>query len=164
MARPKKIDAIEEPNTPLPGETVVSEVKAEAKEVNKSVSISKVYAYCRIHGGYRIDVNVDGEDKKVILKSANEIKKAADNTFIFTLKNDAYGITELTSEIAALCLEQIKGTKAYKKGFIFFADNRAEGDAKAKEYLLQQPKTGFEQLGEEDLKKSGLSKFDEAEG
>lgn len=160
MARSKKevaeISAIENPVTPLPGE----EKEVTAKSDNTSI----VYGYCRIHGGLRIDVNYNGEDKKVILKSANEIKKAGDETLIFTLRNDAYGITELNSDIAALCLEQIKGSKAYKTGYVFFAKSREEGDAKAKEYIKQQPKTGFEQLGEEDLKKAGLSKFSEAEG
>lgn len=164
MARKKKVveveqevkETAEEVMAPLPGAEV------EAVEVKEEVKAKKAkvwYGACRISGGVRVDVVIDGEDKHINFHSANDSKLGADGTRTFFFNPDKFGIIELTEEEAKACIEALKPMNCYKRGFILVSDNMDDILEAEKRNLAKFPLQGTEQ--ELALKGSVVSKFDE---
>lgn len=158
----QEVKAEEAIMAPLPGEEVKKEVETvEAKEV-KEVKTKKAkvwYGACRISGGIRVDIILDGESKYINFKSANDSKLGADGTRTFFFNPDKFGIIELTEEEAKACIEALKPMNCYKRGFILIADNMEDILEAEKQNLAKFPLQGTEQ--ELALKGSVVSKFDE---
>lgn len=167
MARKKK-EVLEEQKvvsteemSPLPGAEVVEE-KVEAKEVKetkKSTKSEKWYGACRISGGIRVDILVDGELKHINFKSANDSKLGADGTRTFMFNPDKFGIIELSEAEAKACIEALKPMNCYKRGFVLVSDDMSEILEAEKQNVLRFPLQGTEQ--ELALKGAVVSKFDE---
>lgn len=148
--------------TPLPGEEVKSSKaeKVEAKEVKEAPKkSSKWYGACRISGGIRVDIIIDGEVKYINFKSANESKLGADGTRSFMFNPDKFGIIELTEEEAKACIAALKPMNCYKRGFVLVSDSMEDILEAEKQNLSKYPLQGTEQ--ELALKGSVVSKFDE---
>lgn len=147
--------------SPLPGAEV--EAKAvEAKEEVKEVKAKKAkvwYGACRISGGLRVDIILDGEMKHIMFKSANDSKLGADGTRTFFFNPDKFGIIELSEEEAKACIEALKPMNCYKRGFILVSDDMSEILEAEKNNLARFPFQGTEQ--ELSLKGAVVSKFDE---
>ena len=167
MARKKKVVLEEkevvatEEMSPLPGAEVVEE-KVEAKEVKetkKSTKSSKWYGACRISGGIRVDILVDGELKHINFKSANDSKLGADGTRTFMFNPDKFGLIELSEAEAKACIEALKPMNCYKRGFVLVSDDMSEILEAEKQNVLRFPLQGTEQ--ELALKGAVVSKFDE---
>lgn len=159
MARIKKVKEVKEENLVVPSIEEKEEMmaplpdavpaeKVEAKEVKEEVKAKKVkvwYGACRISGGLRVDILVDGEQKKIMFKSANKSRLGADGTRTFEFNPDRFGIIELPEEDAKACIEALKPMNCYKRGFVIVADDLAKIEEKEKENLLHFPKQGTEQ-------------------
>lgn len=167
MARNKKVveevnevkEIKEEVMSPLPGEAVKAvEVKEEVKEV-KSKKSKVWYGACRISGGLRVDILVDGEMKHINFHSANDAKLGADGTRTFFFNPDKFGIIELSEEEAKACIEALKPMNCYKRGFVIISDDMSEILEAEKANVEKFPLQGTEQ--ELALKGSVVNKFDE---
>lgn len=170
MARNKKVveTAVEEVKTnevvmaPLPGEEVKTEnaEKVEAKEVKDGPKkAQKWYGACRISGGLRVDILVDGEPKHINFHSANDSKLGADGTRTFFFNPDKFGIIELTEEEAKACIEALKPMNCYKRGFVIVSNDMEQIMEAEKKNVSAFPQQGTEQ--ELALKGSVVAKFDE---
>lgn len=124
-------------------ETINSPVKAEQE---KEVKAANYYAYCRIPGGMQFEVSTGDGTRTIVLKSGTAMAAAPDGTVSFSVNPDVYGVTKLSRADKAQIEEQIKATRFFKKGFVFFAANKEAGDKKAAELLAQNPKIGMEPL------------------
>ena len=147
---------------PLPGEEVKPEVveKVEAKEVKEAPKkAEKWYGACRISGGLRVDILVDGEPKHINFHSANDSRLGADGTRTFMFNPDKFGIIELTESEAKACIEALKPMNCYKRGFIVISKDMSEIMEAEKKNLAAFPQQGTEQ--ELALKGSMVAKFDE---
>lgn len=154
------IEDKEEMMSPLPDEVNV-EAKA-VKEVKTEVKAKKVkiwYGACRISGGLRVDILVDGEQKKIMFRSANKSRLGADGTRTFEFNPDKFGIIELSEEEAKACIEALKPMNCYKRGFVIVSDDMGKIEQIEKENLLHFPKQGTEQ--ELALQGAVVKSFDE---
>ena len=167
MARKKKVVEVveevkevkEEVMSPLPGEEVKAvEVKEEVKEV-KAKKAKVWYGACRISGGLRVDILVDGETKHINFHSANDSKLGADGTRTFYFNPDKFGIIELSEADAKACIEALKPMNCYKRGFVIVSDNMEDILEAEKENLAKYKFQGTEQ--ELALKGAVVNKFDE---
>lgn len=171
MARKKKV-VTEEVKTevqtnevtmaPLPGEEVKVEKAetVEAKEVKEAPKkAQKWYGACRISGGLRVDILVDGELKHINFHSANESKVGADGTRTFMFNPDKFGIIELTEAEAKACIESLKPMNCYKRGFVIVSNDMSEIMDAEKKNVETFPQQGTEQ--ELALKGAVVAKFDE---
>lgn len=167
MARKKKVvevaEAVEEKEvmSPLPGAETETKVEAvEVKETAVKAKKAKVwYGACRISGGIRVDILVDGELKKIMFHSANKSRLGADGTRSFEFNPDQFGIIELTEEEAKACIEKLKPMNCYKRGFVLVSDNMDDILKAEKENLAKFPLQGTEQ--ELALKGAVVNAFDE---
>jgi hypothetical protein len=171
MARKKKevleevqeVAQAQEVMAPLPGEEVkeeVKEVKVEAKEVKEveAPKAKKWFGACRISGGLRVDILVDGEMKHINFHSANDSKLGADGTRTFFFNPDKFGIIELTEAEAKACIEALKPMNCYKRGFVLVSSDMGEILEAEKKNLANFPQQGTEQ--ELALKGAVVEKFD----
>ncbi|MDR3049433.1 MAG: hypothetical protein LBV16_06340 [Elusimicrobiota bacterium] len=126
---------------------------------NDKSKTASAYGFCKVPGGVRIDIIVNGAKKTVLLKSASKKSLAGDEqTLKFDINAKEYGIVELSKQEAGLCVKAIENTKMFKKGFVFFADNKSDGQKKAAQFSALHGKTGFEQLSMEEVEKA-VEKF-----
>ena len=147
---------------PLPGEEVKDEKVevVEAKEVKEAPKkAQKWFGACRISGGLRVDILVDGEPKHINFHSANESKVGADGTRTFFFNPDKFGISELTEAEAKACIEALKPMNCYKRGFVVVSNDMSEILEAEKKNLAAFPQQGTEQ--ELALKGAVVDKFDE---
>lgn len=145
---------------PLPDAEPVKAV--EVKEVNETVKAKKAkiwYGACRISGGLRVDILVDGEQKKIMFRSANKSRLGADGTRTFEFNPDQFGIIELTEEEAKACIEALKPMNCYKRGFVIVSDDMEKIKEIEKSNLANFPKQGTEQ--ELALQGAVVKSFDE---
>lgn len=151
-------DVAQDVMAPLPGEVV--EEKVEAKEVKEveAPKAKKWYGACRISGGLRVDILVDGEMKHINFRSANDSKLGADGTRTFMFNPDKFGIIELTEAEAKACIEALKPMNCYKRGFVLVSSDMGEILEAEKKNLANFPQQGTEQ--ELALKGAVVEKFD----
>ena len=146
---------------PLPGEVAETvEEKVEAKEVKEApkAKAKKWYGACRISGGIRVDILVDGEMKHINFRSANDSKLGADGTRTFMFNPDKFGIIEMTEAEAKACIETLKPMNCYKRGFVLVSSDMGEILEAEKKNLANFPQQGTEQ--ELALKGAVVEKFD----
>ena len=120
----------------------------EEKEIKET---SQFYAYCRIPGGLQFQI-ADGKDEKtVILKSGTSKTEAPDGTVTFSVNPDIFGVTVLNKNEKTQIEEQLKKSRLYQAGFVFFAKDKTEGDRKAAENIRKNPHIGLEPLDGKSL-------------
>lgn len=108
---------------------------------------AKWLAYCRIPGGMQFKIqDGSGDEHTIVLKSGTEVVHAADGSVSFRVRPDTFGITELTAEEKRQIESQIKPSRVYKSGFIFFCQSKDAGEKKAAEQVRKNPHTGMEPL------------------
>jgi hypothetical protein len=152
----KDLNVAEDVLAPLPD---AEDVKAvEVKEV-KAKKAKVWYGACRISGGLRVDILVDGEQKKIMFRSANKSRLGADGTRTFEFNPDQFGIIELTEEEAKACIEALKPMNCYKRGFVIISDDMEKIKEIEKSNVANFPQQGTEQ--ELALKGAVVNAFDE---
>lgn len=152
----KDLNVAEDVLAPLPDAETVQAV--EAKEV-KAKKAKVWYGACRISGGLRVDILVDGEQKKIMFRSANKSRLGADGTRTFEFNPDQFGIIELTEEEAKACIEALKPMNCYKRGFVIISDDMEKIKEIEKSNVANFPQQGTEQ--ELALKGAVVNAFDE---
>jgi hypothetical protein len=155
----EKIDAVNAEKA----ETANPDDKDKENEIEPVVpkENQKMYAYCRVLGGVKIDyIDADGK-KSIILKSGKKVAVAGDKqTFKFDLNISEYGVTQLTPEEFKVANNAVSKTKMFKKFFVFFAATKDEGDTKAAACIKVRETTGVEPLTEDQLIKE-IKRFTE---
>lgn len=170
MARKKKVvlenvENVEQENLQVAGEVLAPLPDAEpvkAVEVKEEVKAKKAkiwYGACRISGGIRVDILVDGEQKKIMFRSANKSRLGADGTRTFEFNPDQFGIIELSEEEAKACIEALKPMNCYKRGFVIVSDDMEKIKEIEKSNVANYPKQGTEQ--ELALQGAVVKSFDE---
>lgn len=109
------------------------------------------YGYCRIPGGMQFHLNSGKEEKTIILKSGTEKISAPDGTVSYRIRPNVFGVTELSRSEKQQIEGQIKNSRVYQAGFIFFAQSKDAGDKRAEEQVKKNPDTGMEPLDASSL-------------
>lgn len=153
----KDLNVSEDVLAPLPD---AEDVKAvEVKEEVKAKKAKVWYGACRISGGLRVDILVDGEQKKIMFRSANKSRLGADGTRTFEFNPDQFGIIELNEDEAKACIEALKPMNCYKRGFVIISDDMEKIKEIEKSNVANFPKQGTEQ--ELALQGAVVKSFDE---